>query len=399
MEKDLIVRQNSEIEPVRGKHHALPQTRGGWFITGITFVGTAIVCAVSHFDGGTVLGGLLVVGTVSGFSDDALHVLLYGRRMPSHLVSPDKTMRMSEATSELVHRLFGLERETDPRNGFKAKMARLLGLPEPNYGDNEDDEEQTKDEAPDVIPMGPVKHNDRMVNLADKLQLDIDDIAGKAIFICGIRRSGKTTLGVLIAEELGRFNIPMLIPDLKGDWLSCIKTLPNAIILGQGEATSKNAKAHGYAICEEDLQIILDVTSYDDMNEVARVIAHLIDGVFSWERKHPDSRKLCGIFLDEAQSYLPQDVKDSIISDPEARDALLNAYMRTIAIGGSLGLFPVILTQRIAQTNKKIIGQPELLFLFKQTLDNDLNRYKDFTTISAEKVRALKQGHGIFVDY
>ena len=110
MEKDLIVRQNSEIEPVRGKHHALPQTRGGWFITGITFVGTAIVCAVSHFDGGTVLGGLIVVGTVSGFSDDALHVLLYGRRMPSHLVSPDKTMRMSEATSELVHRLFGLER-------------------------------------------------------------------------------------------------------------------------------------------------------------------------------------------------------------------------------------------------------------------------------------------------
>jgi hypothetical protein len=103
--------------------------------------------------------------------------------------------------------------------------------------------------------------------------------------------------------------------------------------------------------------------------------------------------------LDEAQSYLPQDVKDSIISDPEARDALLNAYMRTIAIGGSLGLFPVILTQRIAQTNKKIIGQPELLFLFKQTLDNDLNRYKDFTNVSAEKVRALKQGHGIFVDY
>ena len=239
----------------------------------------------------------------------------------------------------------------------------------------------------------------RISALAEKLKLDIDGIAGKAIFICGIRRSGKTTLGVRIAEELGKFSIPMLIPDLKGDWLSCVRTLPNAIILGQGQATKENTRGHGYAICEDDLQIILDVTSYDDMHEVAEIITNMIDGIFHWERKHPDCRKLCGVFLDEAQSYLPQDVKDSIISEPEARDAMLNAYMRVIAIGGSLGLFPVVMTQRLAQVNKKIVGQPELLFLFKQTLDNDLNRYKDFTSVPAEKVRALKQGYGIFVDY
>ena len=140
MEKDLVPRQSSEIEAVRRKHHALPQTRGGWFLTGITFVGTAIVCAVSHFDGGTVLGGLFVIGTVSGFSDDALHALLYGRRMPEHFASTGKTIRMSEAASELVHRLFGFERETDPRNGFKAKMARMLGMPEPVYDDYGDED-------------------------------------------------------------------------------------------------------------------------------------------------------------------------------------------------------------------------------------------------------------------
>lgn len=243
------------------------------------------------------------------------------------------------------------------------------------------------------------KPNARMVELGKNLQLDIDDIAGKAIFICGIRRSGKTTLGVRIAEQLGNFNIPMLIPDLKGDWLSCVNTLPNAIILGKGEATEDNAKAHGYAICEDKMQIILDVTSYDDMNEVARVIAGMIDGVFLWERNHPDNRQLCGVFLDEAQSFLPQDVKDSIISETEARDAMQNAYMRVIAIGGSLGLFPVVLTQRIAQTSNKVIGQPELLFLFKQTLDNDLRRYQNFTRVPVEQVRALKQGQGIFVSY
>ena len=168
MSRDLVTRQSSDTPAVRGKHHALPRTRGGWFITGITFVGTAIVCAVAHFDGGTVLGGLFVVGTVSGFSDDALHALLYGRRFPEHLASSNSP-NFGESASELIHRLFGFERETDPRNSFKAKMARMLGLPEPDYNNYgyEDEEDQPKDETPDVIPMGPAKsRDDRMVNLA-----------------------------------------------------------------------------------------------------------------------------------------------------------------------------------------------------------------------------------------
>jgi hypothetical protein len=236
------------------------------------------------------------------------------------------------------------------------------------------------------------------IDLAPGLQLGINDIAGKATFICGIRRSGKTTLGVRLAEEMGKFNMAMLIPDLKGDWLSCIDTLPNAVILRQGEATEKNAASHGYAICEEGLQLILDVASYDDMNEAALVIAGMIAGLFLWEKKHPDARRLCAVFLDEAQSYLPQDVKDSIISEPVARDAMMNAYMQVLAVGGSLGLFPVILTQRISQVAKKIVAQSELAFLLKQTMDLDINRYQSFTTVQKEKIRALKQGQGIYVD-
>lgn len=402
MDKELIVRQSTAIEKVQGKHHAFPQSRAGWIITGATGMISFFFCLAAHFDGGTVLGGLFATGIASGFSDDTVHALFYGRRFPVHLaMSNNKPIseRFQEAAADFAYRWLGFERPDDPRDGFKARFAKMCGMPEPDYDDYEDEVLKEADEE-DVIPMGPAKGNprDRMVDLASDLQLDIDDIAGKAIFVCGIRRSGKTTLGVRIAEQLGRFDIPMFIPDLKGDWLSCAKTLPNAIILGQGEATEKNAKAHGYAICEEGIQIILDITTYDDMNEVAVVIANVIDGIFLWERKHPQDRHLCAVFLDEAQSFLPQDVKDSIISDPEARDAMQNAYMRALAIGGSLGLFPVILTQRIAQTSNKVIGQPELMFLFKQTLDNDLKRYQNFTRISTDQVRALKQGQGIFVD-
>lgn len=278
----------------------------------------------------------------------------------------------------------------------------------PSFADRLLGRGQTEESAPASLPqerkasllkrlVGTQSQN--VVDLGPNLQLGINDIAGKATFICGIRRSGKTTLGVRMAEEMAsKFNIPMLIPDLKGDWLSCIDTLPSAVILRQGEATEKNAASHGYAICEEGLQLILDVASYDDMNEAALVIAGMIAGLFLWEKKHPDSRRLCGVFLDEAQSYLPQDVKDSIISDPVARDAMMNAYMQVLAVGGSLGLFPVILTQRISQVAKKIVAQSELAFLLKQTMDLDINRYQSFTTVSKEKIRALKQGQGIYVD-
>jgi hypothetical protein len=288
------------------------------------------------------------------------------------------------------------------QNDGSALDERGTGESEEVLDNDLDDSTQTRQSNFNVRPpslkrlVGTQSSGD--IDLAPGLQLGINDIAGKATFICGIRRSGKTTLGVRIAEEMGKFNMPMLIPDLKGDWLSCVDTLPNAVILRQGEATEKNAVSHGYAICEEGLQIILDVASYDDMNEVAVVIAGMIAGVFHWEKKHLDSRRLCAIFLDEAQSYLPQDVKDSIISDPVARDAMMNAYMQVLAVGGSLGLFPVILTQRISQVAKKIVAQSELAFLLKQTMDLDINRYQSFTTVQKEKIRALKQGQGIYVD-
>src|ERR1700724_1215848 len=327
-------------------------------------------------------GGLLLAGIATWVMARHTSDFIYQKdRLLAHFVRSPAAQREQETLEQ--HHSFG---------------DRLLGRHLSEQKSEPVASDQKKPFLSRLVSAGDSESN-RMVDLAPDLQLDIDGIAGKATFICGIRRSGKTTLGVRIAEELGRFNMRMLIPDLKGDWKSCIKTLPNAVILGQGEATEENALAHGYAICEEQIQIIIDIPSYDDMNEVALVVAKMIEGVFLWERKHPQDRRLCAIFLDEAQSFLPQDVKDSIISDPEARDAMQNAYMRTIAIGGSLGLFPVIMTQRIAQTSNKVIGQPELLFLFKQTLDNDLKRYQNFTRVSTEQVRGLKQGQGIFVSY
>jgi hypothetical protein len=237
-----------------------------------------------------------------------------------------------------------------------------------------------------------------LVDLGDKLQLDIDDLVGKAIFICGIRRSGKTTLGAKLAEELGRFYIPMLIPDIKRDYISLKGHLPRPLVLGQAQLTVENAKRMGKGIFEEGYQIILDMASYDTVDTACDVLCEMIDGLFEWARQHPESKRPCEVFLDEAQTFLPQE-GGSIISDSRIYKRMLSTYKQVLAVGGSLGLNPVILTQRIAQVNKVIVGQPELLFLLKQTMDTDLERYKNFTEIDSKIIRGFGKGQGIFVDY
>lgn len=244
----------------------------------------------------------------------------------------------------------------------------------------------------------PRSSDHRIVDLGDCLQLDIDDLIGKAIFIFGIRRSGKTTLGVRIAEELGRFNVPMFIPDLKGDWLSCKDTLPNASIIGADTLTRENAKDIGKSILGDRRQLIIDIASFDDMNDAGYILAEMIDGLFAWERAHPDRRIPVAVFLDEAQSYLPQDMSQSIIPDKDIRNRLLSRYARVTAVGGSLGLFPIGLSQRIGQTNKQIMAQSELLFLLKQRNHNDLDLYEKFITIlTPQEVLGLGKGQGVFV--
>lgn len=263
---------------------------------------------------------------------------------------------------------------------------------------------------PAPLPMQSVPQmpTNRTVDLGDTLQLDIDDIVGKAIFVCGIRRSGKTTLGAKLAEEMGRFLIPMLIPDIKRDYLSLADHLPRALVItqqdipyepkGEKKKQMSAAKRMGRTIFEEGYQLILDMASYDSVDEACGVLCEIIAGLFEWAREHPESKRPCEVFLDEAQTFLPQE-GGSIISDPAIYKLMLSTYKQLLAVGGSLGLNPVILTQRIAQVNKVIIGQPELLFLLKQTMDVDLERYKGFTTITPEVIRGFKKGQGIFVDY
>jgi hypothetical protein len=284
-------------------------------------------------------------------------------------------------------------------------MTGEVRTPYAEQEDNEDDDENTV-EAERILP--------KDIHLADNLIIPINDIAGKAIFIAGIRRSGKTTLGTRLAEELSLHYIPMFIPDLESDWLSATKFFPMGKIAAHPDAeaqyedigvafeptTIENADVVGFNILDEGMQLVLDMSSYESVDEACQVVIGIIKGLFEWANQNPKKRVPCHVFLDEAQRFLPQTLSDSIIQSRQVLQDLLKAYMDLTAVGGKRGLTPVILSQRFAQTNNKIIAQSEIFFLLRQTMDNDLARCMDFvkkTTASPEQISTFRKGEGVYI--
>jgi len=258
----------------------------------------------------------------------------------------------------------------------------------------------------------PASQAKNMLDLAPNLQIDMRDLAGKAIFVCGMRRHGKTTLGALLAEQLGQHYLPLFIPDLEGDYLSLAEVLPRAVIAGHSRvvgqypglefaALDSAQAAHqlGYDLLERGYQVILDLSSYV-LDSAIAIQINIIRGLFHWANTHPDKRVPCHVFLDEAQRYLPQTLSDSVILDKGVLGMLLKCYMDIIATGGKRGLAPVILTERFAQVNNKIMAQSEVFFLLRQTHDTDLERcmkYVNSEVATKEQIARFQPGQGVYI--
>jgi hypothetical protein len=254
---------------------------------------------------------------------------------------------------------------------------------------------------------------DRLLDLAPDVHLPLRDLAGKAIFVCGMRRHGKTTLGARLAEQLGQHCLPLVIPDLEGDYLSLAEVLPRAVIAGHSHAAGQYPVSQfvaadsvqaayqvGYDTLEHGYQLLLDLSSYTTLDAAIAIQINVIRGLFHWTNRHPDQRVPCHVFLDEAQRYLPQTLSESVILDRTVLGMLLKCYMDIIAIGGKRGIAPVILTQRFAQVNNKIMAQSEVFFLLRQTHDTDLDRCMEYVNrevASRKQIACFQPGQGVYI--
>jgi hypothetical protein len=279
-------------------------------------------------------------------------------------------------------------------------VQRLLGT---NRNPHSDENEEEPDElASYELP--------RTLALSPELQMEPDELVCKSLFIAGQRRSGKTTLGARIAEQIGAQLVPMFIPDSEGDYLTVYDFLPRGMIAGAPDSydpdrvdfwpvTPEDADILGFNILYERRQVILDMSTFDG-DDAWRVVVGVIRGMFAFANQYPQYRCPVEVFLDEAQKYLPQNIAMSHVRDTQVRDELLQAYTDVITTGGKRGITPVILSQRLAETNNQIMAQAELRFILRQTHDTDLARamkHVKQSVATPEQIATFAQGQGVFV--
>lgn len=279
----------------------------------------------------------------------------------------------------------------------------------------EDSEQQSQPQPEQEQEQGSHTADDYILHLSPEFSPHVNNVLGRCILGVGQRGTGKSNLLARLIEQLGRYTIPMLVGDYKGDYVTLPEVLKRCVIAGapdwEGQRdcqtywriTKENAHHAGALVMERGVQLVFECLTYKTLDEACEILTGIIQGMFDWAMKQPvDQRVPALVALDEAQQFLPQNQGDSRI-DQELSNQLFLAFEKLNSVGRSFGFTPALFTQRIAQIRKEVIGGSELFFLMRQTLPQDLKGYEDIIgrdekgklRLDRRIAQSLGQGDGI----
>jgi hypothetical protein len=301
----------------------------------------------------------------------------------------------------------GIETSAYPPLALHAVAAPTRRLsPEDSWFEDEaggDGENGGEDDLPERIlePNG--------LYLSDTYQPSVESMLGQTILLCGIRRSGKSNALAVLAEEQARYAVPLVIGDTEDEYapLADPRYMRRGVLAGSMEGMEESqsrfptttyipidldgAYEFGKSVLEESLQVVLNLRSFASDDDAALIMCEIIAGMNDWEQSRPNqSRVPCMFLLDEANKWLPQNVRESYV-DKEILDRLQKAFFGTmVRRGGKRGLGLALTTQRIVELDKRAL-QSTWKFLFRQTEQVDIARYKALG-LDGDAVQALRPG-------
>jgi Helicase HerA, central domain len=265
-------------------------------------------------------------------------------------------------------------------------MRTMLPLLEAYGGDVED---RPQIEAP--------KPQDEYLNISDDYQPHADEFLSGRKLVVGVSGSGKSNSTATICEELGRLDVPMILADTENEYESlCDKRyLPHGVLVDASKVNRDNAAQFGAYILENNIQAILNLQSYE-MEEAAWVMVSLIQGLNQWQEARANEQRVpIEFLLEEATTWLPQNVKESALNDTPVMANLQSAFFNDmVRKGRKRGLGLTVICQKIAEIDKRAL-QCDVKLLHRQTELNDLDRYKKMG-ITVEETLSLQNGQGYY---
>ncbi|MGB8344976.1 MAG: hypothetical protein WCD86_08835, partial [Ktedonobacteraceae bacterium] len=251
---------------------------------------------------------------------------------------------------------------------------------------------------------------DPYLHLAPQFHPHIEEIIGLGIVCYGVKGSGKTNTGALVAEQIGRAGyVPFVVFDLEGDYQSVVEVVPTGYEAGgqtvESEADSaryltidaENASEMAAVILSGGYQVVVDLASYPDDETRATIMTRLISGLMRYAERLPnESRVPCLVFIDEAAHWFPQQAAMSYLS-PAFQSALTRAVFEMVTMGRKRGIIPAFFTQRPADFDKRLAAQADVLILMRQRQDVDLKRYREYLGEQAEQAASFGRGEAVVI--
>lgn len=234
------------------------------------------------------------------------------------------------------------------------------------------------------------------VHLSDDCTIPADDLLSGRKLICGISGSGKSNTLGSYGEELGKLGVPFVLGDTEDEYqpLCSPKWLKNGVLAGRGtryDINVENAAKFGGYVLDHRLQVILNLHSYE-MEEAALVMIGIINGMREWEEQFENEDRIpCDFILEEAVTWLPQNIKESPLYGTDTLNLLQSTFFNDmVRKGRKRGLGLTIVCQKIAELDKRAM-QSDGKLLHRQTEPNDLDRYAKFG-IPKEDTLSLADG-------
>jgi len=214
-----------------------------------------------------------------------------------------------------------------------------------------------------------------LVSGGDRLGLPLDEVT-KATAILGIRESGKSYLGLVMAEELCKIRQPWVALDPVGNWWG-LRSRPDGkpggfpvVVFGGERADVEIEKGDGRKIAEA--VIAENVFAVIDLKKTSKTIwrtfvRDFVAALLEVEAKIP--RK---IFIEESQEFIPQTASYQL-----GRECS-EIVERLVTLGGNYGYGATLLGQRSAAIAKAALSQCETVFAFATQSSHDRDSYKNW---------------------
>ncbi len=277
-----------------------------------------------------------------------------------------------------------------------------------------DDDDEAEGQAGYDDESGEETSPEDCFHLARDLHPHADALLSGRISAFGVPGSGKSNFVAVMCEELGAKYVPLLLADTEDEYAPLVDAarsfLPRGYLAGSPDVLqeakepvphfipleAEHAFAFGQAILEEGLQVILNLPSYGNAEEAALVMIEIIAGMQVWEQQQPlRDRVSCMFILDEAATWLPQRVEESILAPETLATLQSTIFNDVVRKGRKRGIGFILATQRIAEVDKRAL-QSSWRFLHQQTEDVDVRRYKALLpSLDKETVLGLLPGECI----